>query len=127
MSNQVVTGTYPFPLGKLFPAGSFATVSVPLTTNIQPIKKDSQTGATLNDNFWNGVLVQAPAANTGKVYICSNASQPDIATCTNLIAELAPGGVYSQGKEWATKVDIGALFVGTTNATDYAWASLFGF
>lgn len=123
MANVTVTGPYPYPLGKLFPAGSFASISVPITTNVQPVKKDGQTGATLNDNMWNGVFLQAPKGNTGNIYVCSNASNPDTTNWTNVLAELQPGGTFSRGKEWAFRTDIGALFIGATNATD----SAFGF
>jgi hypothetical protein len=113
---------YPFPLGKILPGATFATASVPLTQNIQPVDV-----AGLPDNNWNGIFIQAHVLNVGPIYICSNAAGPDLVNYTNILGEVLPGGSFPRGKEWANNRDISKIFVGAGNATDFAIACLDGF
>ncbi len=115
--------TFPYPLGKVFPGASFATISVPLTQNIQPTKKDNL-GNEVPDNQFNGIFIRASNLNSGNMYVCNTAAAPDLTAYSNVIDELPPGAAFPRGKEWANNRDITALFIGATNATDFTIPAL---
>lgn len=113
----------PAALGKVFPAASYATLSVPLTQNIVPCKADG----TTPDNQFNGIWIQAANANSGTIYVCNTAAAPDTSAYTNIIGELTAGQWFPRTKEWANNRDISKLFIGAENATDFAIVSLDAF
>jgi len=121
MATDVRTEALGFPacLGKVFPGAVFATASVPLTQNIRPVKID-HAGNTVADVNFNGIFIQAHSDNNGLIYVCSNASPPDLVLYTNVLGEVAPGVWYPRSKEWANNRDISKLFIGAANATDFA-------
>jgi hypothetical protein len=121
MPTNVKTGTvkFPWPLGKVYPGASYATVSAPLTQNIQPVNID-----LTPDNQFNGIFIQANPNNAGNIYVCSSAANPDETAYTNVLGILSPGAWYPRGKEWANNRDITGLFIGADNATDFAIVSI---
>lgn len=127
MATQVDTGLmhYPYPLGKITPGGT--TASVPLTQNIQPVKKNHE-GQMVPDNQWNYISIQADPDNTGNyIFLCSDANAPDTLNYTNVIAKLYPGVFYPWNKEWANNRDLSQIFIGALNATDSAIVSISAF
>jgi len=125
MSTPVKTGSQPYPwaLGKVLPGAAYATASVPLTQNIQPVNADGTP-----DKMFNGIYIQASPKNTGIcMYVCSNASPPDEVNFTNVLAFLPPGTSYPRSKDWANNRDITALYIGADNATDFVIVSVDSF
>jgi hypothetical protein len=122
MATNVKTGAmgFPYPMGKVFPGASYATVSVPLTQNIIPTKTNGVDGTEVPDYQFNGVWIQANPDNTGYIYVCSNASAPDTTNYTNVLGFLSAGQWFPRVKEWANNRDISKLYVGAANATDFA-------
>ncbi len=130
MPTNVVSSTLSLPasLGKVFPGASYATVSVPLTQNIQPVK-NTHDGTQVVDNEWNGIFITALPGNTSGayIYICNSSSAPDLTGYTNVIGYLSPGGQFARSKEWSNTRDLSKLFVGATNATDAAFVVIDAF
>ena len=123
MGIRVKTGDmgWPAPLGKVSPGGGFATLSVPLTQNIQPVNNDGVTP----DNQFNGIFIQADPDNTGSaIYVCSNAQAPDTVNFSNVLWKLTPGATYPRSKEWTNTRDLSKIFIGAVNATDGAIVSI---
>ena len=111
---------YPFPMGKISPGSAFASASVPLTQNIMPVNQD---GVTPDFNF-NGIWIQADMNNSDTIYICSNASAPDLVNFSNVLGELQAGAWYPRTKEWAQNRQINTLFIGAKNAVDFVICSI---
>lgn len=112
----------PFALGKLMPGATYATVSIPLVTNYQPVNQDGTA-----DNQWNNINLQADLNNSGTIYICNSAAAPDTTAYTNVIGELTAGAWFPRNKEWANNRDISKIFIGATNATDFVIGSIDAF
>lgn len=107
---------FPYPLGKVYPAASFATLCVALTQNVVPVNNDG----TTPDYQFNGIFIQADPDNEDTIYVCSTADAPDATAFTNVLAKLSPGAWFPRTKEWANNRDIRRLFIGAKNATDSA-------
>jgi hypothetical protein len=107
--------TWPFPLGKVFPGVNHATASVPLTQNITPVHASDSTPV----RYFNGLFIQADLNNGDIIYVCSNASAPDLTNYTNVLGEIVAGGSFPRAKEWANNRDISTLYIGAKNATDF--------
>lgn len=112
--------TFPYPLGKLSPGAAYQTKSVPLTENVMPVGPD---GAT-PDLMVNGVHILAHPENDGNIYVCNSAAAPDKTDYSNVLAVLLPGQWYPRGKEWGNSRNLGTLFIGADNATDFAIATM---
>ena len=125
MPTKVLTTSMQMPasLGKIFPGASYATLSVPLTQNIQPTRQ-THDGAIINDNQFNSIFIQAGVNNSAAIYICNSAAAPDTVAYTNIIEFLNPGLTFTRGKEWANNRDISDLFIGAQNAVDFAIANI---
>lgn len=119
MATNVKTGSmsFPFSLGKLMPG---ASVSIPLTTNFQPVKEDGSTP----DTQFNAIFIQAHPDNSGYIYVCNSASAPDTTNYTNVLRVLAKGETFDLTKQWANNRDIGRIFIGAGDADDFAIASI---
>lgn len=119
---DVQTGSmkFPYPLGKILPGANFATLSAPVTMNVNPVSVDGS-----SDYLFNEILLMADEANTASIFICSNASAPDLVGFTNILAELRAGDAYPRGPhDWANRKDIRRFFVGALNATDFVFGSI---
>ena len=136
---NVASMSFPYPLGVLRPGANYASASIPLTTNVQPVKVQpvQQPVAALPmgtglmaENKFNLLEIRAwagdgtIAANSGAIYLCSNASAPDTTAFTNVIDVIQPGEAWPRSKEWADTIDISTIFIGATNATDFAIANI---
>ena len=112
---KTISMSFPYPLGKILPAGT--TASLPLTTNVTPVKED---GVTAETRFAEIVIIAA-FANGGVIYICNNALAPDTTNYTNIICELAAGQSFPREGEWSNNKDIDKLFVGASDGTSFAY------
>jgi hypothetical protein len=119
---NVKTGTMTFPasLGKLLPGADYAARSLPLTENIVPCENDGVTP----DRRFNSIKVVAHPDNNGRIYICNSAAAPDTVNYTNIIDILAAGARWEMSKEWANNRDISTIFVGASNDSSFAIASI---
>ncbi len=113
----------PFPLGRVLPGAAFATASAPLTQNITPVEQD---GVTPRRRF-NLIEIRAFINNSGPngIYICSNANPPDEVNYLNVVDVLQAGEAFPRGTGMITVEDIGNLFIGADNATDFAIVNVF--
>lgn len=124
---EVATMPFPFSLGKVFPGAAFAAASAPLTQNSTP----TEHGRAVR--MFNGIFIYSwpgnatTPSNGAPLYICNTAAAPDLVNFTNVIAVLQPGDTFPRSKEWALNRDIGTLFIGAENATDFALVSIDSF
>jgi hypothetical protein len=118
---------YPIPLGKLLPGASFATVSIPLYTNLPTNLADGQSSL----GAYNEIVLVANSTNLLPLYVCVPlvsgtyvAGAPaDTTNWTNVIAIIPAGGSWSraQNPSWSNKWFLQSYYLSAGNATDYAW------
>ena len=119
---KVSSMTFPASLGVAKPGSSYATVSVPITQTRLPVLDDGVTASRM----FNGIFITAfpgtgsVAANTKPIYVCTNSSAPDLTNFLNVVGILQPGDVWPRSKDWACNRDVGTLYIGAENATDFA-------
>ncbi len=125
MATNVKTGSmsFPYPLGKLVPGQNWGSRSVPVTQNVIPVANDGVTP----DYQFNNLTVLAGHTNTGKIYICNSAANPDKVGYSNVIYVLSAGLPWVYGKEWANNRDISKIYIGADNTVDFATASIDSF
>lgn len=120
---DVKTGTfvYPYSLGKILPGATFATASVPITQNIQPVKED---GAT-HDNSFHSITIQAAPGNNGDIYVCNTAAAPDKVAYSNVLAILDAREKFEWHRDHLNNgCDISHLFIGADDGDDFAIVSI---
>jgi len=105
----------PFPLGKISPGASFATVSTPITTNFSDL-------AVL---FCDSINIRNHPDSSGNIYVCNSAAQPDTTLFENVIDVIGPGGSYTNTSSAMNTIgSLGGIYIGADDATSYAVVSV---
>lgn len=119
---KVSSMIFPASLGPVGPGADFASLSAPITLNILPVKQDGVTP----ERMFNEIFITAfpgfgsTPSNTSAIFICNTSSPPDVSTFSNVIGMLNPGDQWPRKKDWANNRDIGSLFIGALNSSDFA-------
>ena len=105
------------PLGKLNPGANYATVSIPVLSSALLTAYPALASGDVNV----ASIQFDPASNGGgKIYICTSAANP-AADRSNVIYILqSPGDCWPLVGHALNDVEVGELYIGADNATDYA-------
>ena len=103
--------TNPFPLGKISPGGSYATTSVPITTNY----------SDLSTQYCYSLSIRAlPGNGTGLIYICNTSAAPDTTNYTNILDVLAAGAVSYVTSPAMDMILLGNYYIGASDGSSAA-------
>jgi hypothetical protein len=104
------------PLGKLQPGATFASVSVPILSNLTGVNT-----LTLTDVNVVAIQFDPTSAGGGKIYICTSADEPQADRSNVLHILESPGDSWPQvGGPAINNLDAADFYIGADNATDFA-------
>lgn len=102
----------PLPLGLIVPGASFATVSKPITANFPELATSAPYGQV------DSIYVHALAGNdTGVIYICNTAVQPNTTTYANVVDVIASGASTSISSAGMNTLQLSQFYIGSGDAT----------
>lgn len=103
----------PFPLGLIQPGASFGTVSKAITVNYPDL------ALTTSPNYAvDSIYIHALASNTGKIYLCNTAANPDESAYVNVLDYIAIGGFTAITSAAMNTLVLSQFFIGADNSGD---------
>ena len=106
----------PYPTGILKPGATYATVSIPVLTNL--------TVTAYPGTAAYAITIQANSGNTGNIYVCNTAAAPDETNYLNVLYILTAGQPVSFYSGALNTIDCSQIFIGADSATDYATGAI---
>lgn len=104
----------PFPLGLITPGASFATVSLPITTNVSDLATSAPYGQV------DSIYIHAIGTNSASIFLLNTAAAPDTSAYLNVIDVIANGASTSIASAGMNTLVLSQFYIGASNATDAA-------
>lgn len=102
----------PFPLGLITPGATFATISLPITTNFTDLATSLPYGQV------DSIYIHAIGTNSSNIFLLNTAAAPDTTAYLNVVDVITNGASTSIASAGMNTLKLSQFYIGALNATD---------